>query len=481
MANSARALLGRRLAGALLCVVSLVACEPSDRGLPNAGGTPQPSATTKDSLVVGLVGSLSGPTSWRGEDAFEGAVMSVGVLNRHRKEGAPTIELVSLDDEGDPDRALELIEQLAESPRTIGIVYAGPPEALPNAEGTLAAAGIPALLCYGDLYGARKLSAHVFQVSPSYLWESRTLARYLGRDRGYETLGLIAEDSPDGLTAADTLRQEADRAGLRLERAVRYEPDASNFDDAIATLRDAHVEALVVQGNPDVVAGILGALRANGVRYTGTDDARIDSAPRKQRRNRKAAGYWRPQILGFDLAISNVTDQLVPVGMVASDTYARGAHYLPVPSFVRFTDAFEAWWDQAPTGWELRAFDAVQMIGWAQKRADDDEDLAKVLERLDGKRFGGLPVTLGPDDHTSVEQSTVGLWTLPPVSPEFPDPTSFEWVPLARGFSIDGRRTSVLPADWRYLFNNPPPRFAPAPRFSKMSYGVISGPGDPIR
>jgi len=481
MANSARAPLGRRLAGALLCAVLLAACEPSDGGSQSAGVTPQPTATTTDSLVIGLVGSLSGPASWRGEDAFEGAVMSVGDLNRGRAEGAPTIELVSLDDEGDPDRALELIEQLTESPRTIGIIYAGPPEALPMAEGALAAAGIPALLCYGDLYGARKLSAHVFQVSPSYLWESRTLARYMGRDRGYETVGVIAEDSPDGRTAADTLRQEVDRAGLRLKRASTYAPAESNFADAITTLRDAQVEALVVQGNPNVVAGILGALRSEGVRYTGTDDARIDSAPRRQRRNRRASRYWRPQILGFDLAISNVTDQSIPVGMVASDTYARGAHYLPVPSFARFADAFEAWWDQAPTGWELRAFDAVQMIGWAHKRAGADEDLAPVLERLDDKRFGGLPVTLGPDDHTSVEQSTVGLWTLPPVSPEFPDADSFDWVPLARGFSIDGERTNVLPEDWRYLFNNPPPRFAPAPRFSKMRYGVISGSRDPIR
>ena len=481
MANSARALLGRRLAGALLCAVSLVACDPSEDDLPAAGSTPQPSATTKDSLVVGLVGSLSGPTSWRGEDAFEGAVMSVGVLNRNREESAPTLELVSLDDEGDPDRALELIEQLAESPRTVGIVYAGPPEALPMAESALAAAGIPALLCYGDLYGARKLSAHVFQVSPSYLWESRTLARYLSRDRGYETVGLVAEDSPDGLAATDSLRREADRAGLRLKKVVRYQPGASSFSDAIAVLREAQVEALVVHGNPNDVADFLGALRSKLVRYTGTDDARIDSAPRKQRRNRKASNYWRPQILGFDLTISNVTDQSVPVGMVASDTYARGAHYLPVPSFVRFTDAFEAWWDESPTGWELRAFDAAQMIGWAQKQADGDEDLAGVLERMQGERFGGLPVTLGPDDHTSVEQSTVGLWTLPPVSPAFPDPSSFNWVPLARGFSIDGQRTSVLPEDWRYLFNNPPPRAAPAPRFSKMRYGVVSGAGDPIR
>lgn len=419
--------------------------------------------------------------AWRGEDAFQGAHAGVGALNRNRDEDAPTYELVSLDDEGDPDRALELIEQLADSPRTRGIVYAGPPEALPLAEDALATAGIPALLCYGDLYGARRLSPHVFQVSPSYLWGSRTLARYLGRDRGYETLGVIAEDSFDGATAVDSLHTEAKRAGLRLKRAVTYEVGADSFHAPIEDLRKSKVEALVIHGTPNTVADILGALRSNGVRYTGTEDARIASAPPNKRRNRLRSDYWRPQVLGFDLAVSDATEQSVPLGMVASDTYARGAHYLPVPSFERFADRYKAWWDSSPRGWQLRAFDATQMIGWAVDRSEDGGDLAEVLEGLEGKRFGGLPVTLGPDDHTSVEQTTVGLWTLPPTSPQLRNPESLEWVPLARGFSIDGKRTNVLPADWRHLFDDPPPRSAPAPRFNAMNYGITTGAGDPIR
>ena len=481
MAHLARAKAGRLILSLGLTAALLVACDSDDPPGSGSAGDPQPTAIARDSRIIGLVGTLSGPLAWRGEDAFEGADVSVGDLNRKLDGEELPFELVSLDDEGDPDQALELVEQLAESPRTVGIVYAGPPEALPLAEGALAAAGIPALLCYGDLYGARRLSAHVFQLSPSYLWQGRTLARYIAADRGYRTVGVMAEDSPDGRTATSSLRQEARRAGLRVRGAIAYDPSDEDFRGDLRALREAQVEALVVHGGPSVVASILSDLRSMGVGYTGTADARIASAPTAQRRRRSGTRYWQPQVMALDLAISDETDQLIPVGMIASDTYARGAHYLPVPNFERFTESFEAWWAAIPTGWELRAYDSVQAIGWAAKNASEGDDLAEVLETLDGKRFGGLPVSFGPDDHTAVDEATVGLWTLPPIDPSAPDSPRLEWVPLARGFSINGQRTTVLPEDWRYLFTDPPPRTAPPPRISTMTFGVTSSRRDPIR
>ena len=54
------------------------------------------------------------------------------------------------------------------------------------------------------------------------------------------------------------------------------------------------------------------------------------------------------------------------------------------------------------------------------------------------------------------------------------------WVPLARGFSIDGERTNVLNRDWKYLFRNAPPKNAPAPLYKRQKYGVTTGRSDPV-
>jgi hypothetical protein len=171
-------------------------------------------------------------------------------------------------------------------------------------------------------------------------------------------------------------------------------------------------------------------------------------------------------------------------GSVASDTYARGAHYLPIPSFKRFLAAFRGWWDSAPLGWERRAYEAVRMIGWAARQAREGEDLALVLEGMRGERLGGLDVTFGPDDHTSVDQTTVGLWVVPRRGARAAEvgrvPAALPWVPLARGFSIDGRTTDVLPEDWRPLFSGSPPPDGPAPRNSRSTFGVATPRRDPV-
>lgn len=468
-----------------LSLLALVACdggETSDNFSLRRRVHPTP--TSSDSRVIGFVGTMSGPEAWRGEDAFEGADVAVHVINRELGGEQARFELVTLDDEGDPDRATDLVEELAASERTAGIIYAGPPAGLSPAEDALAEAGIPALLCYGDLYGARRLSAHVFQMAPSYVWEARRLARYALEDRRYETVGALVEDSLDGRTAVEALRAELARAGGRLKVAVTYPPTAEDLLSALVRLRSNGIEAVVVQGAPQAIGRIVAALDDMGAGYRDTEAARSASEAQKGRRKGDRSSSWAPQVLSFDGAISPLVGEELPAGTVAADSYARGAYYLPVPSFKGFENSFVDWWGSEPTGWELRGYEATRMVARAASQAPEGGDVAHSLEDLEGARFGGLDITLGPDDHTSVGATNVGLWVVPG-----DDADVFErdelaeglpWVPLARGFSIDGDRTDILPKDWKFLFRDPPPPSAPAPKLERMRYGVTTPRSDPL-
>ncbi|MEA2453064.1 MAG: hypothetical protein QOG04_1774 [Actinomycetota bacterium] len=437
----------RRAAAVLVAFLFLGACVTEEGSRTLTPRRPLTSPTGEDTRVIGLVGTMSGDDMWRGEDAFEGADLAVHILNRSVDEGRPQFQLVTLDDEGDADRATELVGQLAADKHTVGIVYAGPPEGLPPAERALTQAQIPAIICYGDLYAARLLRPHIFQVSPSYLWQARTIARYLVRDRRYDRIGVLATRSLDGDTAVASMRAALESFPQARVSVERYD----DGDPPVITRRflKSKYDAFVVQGDPVDLAALS-----------------------------KQEGP-APQVIAFDLGMTD-GDQL-PVGTVVSDTYARGAHYLPVPSFERFRESFKEWWDGAePLGWELRAYDAASMLGWAAQRTPLGEDTAAFLERLKGARFGGLDVTFGPDDHTAVDQQTVGLWVRPRSAFASLIPTDeLPWLPLARGFSIDGDRTVVLNRDWRYLFRNPPPPDGPAPRFNRMRYAVTSPRSDP--
>ena len=467
----------------VVVLVASVACEPDGDGPGRVLRTPLSSPTSSDSRVIALVGTISGPDAWRGTDALEGADVAVGRLNRGLGPGERRYELLTLDDGGDADAATDLVRQIAQSDRTVGVVYAGPPEGLPPAEDALAEAKIPAFAIYGDLYGARLLTPHVFQVAPSYTWEARRIAAYLLEDRRYERVGALVEESVDGSAAQTALRGAFRLTGAPTPVIAEY-PSSGEVAPLLVALRDQRVEAVVLHGSPAVVAEALQALRDAGATYTSTAAARtVSAAPAVKRRRGFGARPWRPQVVAFDGAISPSVDPPPPVGTVAADGYARGAHYLPIPSFEAFRDAFVDWGDQPPLGWERRAYEAVRALGWAVARTGNGEDIAHRLERIRGVRFGGVDVTLGPDDHTFAAATTIGLWVVPRpgAAPEGTGlPEALPWVLLSRGFSIDGETTDILEKDWEHMFTRSPPAGGPAPRYRRMRYGVTTTPRDPV-
>ena len=477
----------RWICGGLAVALLAVACDTgsSSRDGGTIGRTPRarPGQPGRAPLKIGLVGTMTGPEGWRGEDAFEGADLGVHHLNRRVGRGERRFELEVLDDGGDGAQSLDLLDNLLGRGDTVGIVFAGPPEALVDAEDLLRRAGTPAIIVYGDLYGAHQLSqgSHIFQATPPHSWQARDIARYLARDRGYAKVGVMSEAGTfDGSVAARAARGALKDYGIGRIVRVTYQADVAA---ALRRLESKQVEAIVMQGTPSALERIYAEIGAMGVRYRGSRAARIWSLKRKNlRQKRQRTGWWQPQLVGFDLMISDRV-KAPPPGSMATGTYARGVHFMPIPSLERFRNAFEDWWDSPPLGQELRAYEATMAIGWAVERTDDGGDVARSLEGLRSHRLGGLPVTLGPDDHITVEEVTIGLWTVPYPSDthRVEAPKALPWVPLARGFSIDGETTDVLTADWKWLFRDPPPRGGPAPRFTKMRFGVATRRSDPLR
>ncbi len=463
----------RRFLPGVIALFVAVSCDAPIEPTPELSRVPAATPTSSTTIVIGLVGTMSGPDAWRGDDAFEGADLGVHVLNRALKEGARPFELVTLDDEGDAALATSLVAQLAADPRTAGVVYAGPPEGLPPAAGALDEAGIPAILCYGDLSSAGVLRATLFQMSPPTLWQARAIAGYLVRDRGYSRVGIVTGDSLSGRTA-----ERAAKVALR-ELGARSVTFSMASDDAIPAalqvMKEKGIQALIVDADPPTWRELLVEIDRLGASYQGTA---------KARRNTRSKA-WHPQLAGFDLTVTPLPPEEVPApGTIAADTYARGAHYLPVPEFESFHSDFTDWWGSSPQGWELRSYDAVRAIGWAWGHSlSGAPGVNAALETMSGSRFGGLEAFFSPNDHVFPDVDSIGLWVVPEAGSAPESATlgpSIPWVPLARAWTTEGGRTTIPAQDWRYLFSGAPGPNSQAPRFSRSLFGVTTPHGDPL-
>jgi ABC-type branched-subunit amino acid transport system substrate-binding protein len=129
-----------------LLLAATAACDGGDDPRRGVLRTPLGRPTDSENLVVGLVGTMTGPDAWRGEDAFEGADLAIHELNATIPSDSPPFRLTRLDDGGDPATALSSLQRLASLENLVGVIYAGPPEVLAEAEDALAARGVPALL-----------------------------------------------------------------------------------------------------------------------------------------------------------------------------------------------------------------------------------------------------------------------------------------------------------------------------------------------
>jgi hypothetical protein len=453
---------------------------------------PTEASVPLDSLVVGLVGTLSGPESWRGEDAFEGADLGVHMLNRSRRDALRQFELRPLDDGGDPSRARDLVAELAALESTVGIIYAGPQDGLSGVGDDLADAGVPLVLCCGDPPPGGH--SHVFQVSPPLSWQARAVASYLLRDRGYVRVGLLAERSGAGDLAVDAVGAEL-AAAARPHVVVRYPPGLYDLRDQLSTLRRRRVEAVVVHGSPAAASAVFAGLRRMGASYRTTNAARIDSAPPRRRAAHRRSGWWHPQVAGLDASVSPRTRR-PRRGSVAADSFLRGAHFLPVADLTSFRSSFWNWWGARPLGWERRSYEAALVLGWAVHNARGEQDLAAVLEGMHGRRLSGHPVTFGAGDHVAVDEPAVGLWVVPrpgiPVRERLARAhlTEFPWVPLARTFTLrsgrarpaftrGGGRTSLRRPLWPVLFGRRASADR-APPYRDMMWSVRTSPSDPV-
>ncbi|MEX2459221.1 MAG: hypothetical protein WD770_09575 [Actinomycetota bacterium] len=399
------------------------ACTGSPEPVPDPS-FPPPSPKPGPRAAITLVGSFDDD---RHTPYLEAARLAVREVN-----ASPlpvTIDLQIVDHRGDAGRAGEGILESAKS--SAAIVYAGPGAVLTGLRPELEPTRVPVVLLEGDLYTTRGLYTNVFQASMPLLWQARVIAKYLAvRNEAGATAVFDAEDLDGGRLAWSS---------AAAEEGVAASPEEPAFPEGYP---------IVLMGDPE--QGPFGA----------TPD----------------------QILSTDALLGLEDRDLAPgTGFVAPYTWSGWGE--PVPRVRRFRDAFRAAFGRIPMGLEQQAYDAFRVLAGAlaATRGEGGGPLIEQLERVHDRAYSSLPIRLGPDDHTLLDDFSIGVFAVAgpdeDIEPWMEGLTP--WRPVMRSFTYDGERVVILERDRRPFFptwRKP----APTPNYWRSLLGITTRPRDPL-
>jgi branched-chain amino acid transport system substrate-binding protein len=212
--------------------------------------------------AVGAILSLSGRARRVGELSLRGLMLAAN-LPPDGPSPANAPNLIFRDDAGDPARAVQAVEELANVHRVIAII--GPLDA----QVAIAAAkraqelGVP-LITLTPAAALPSAGSFVFRYFPTPDAEVKALAR-AAKARGAQSFAVLYPEHAYGNALLAAFRREAEALGLHSVAVRAYQPGATSFGSEAEFLAKSHCDALFIPDSSQQLALIAPALAAAGL------------------------------------------------------------------------------------------------------------------------------------------------------------------------------------------------------------------------
>jgi branched-chain amino acid transport system substrate-binding protein len=374
--HSPNVTVSKRAAALVLALVPLLASCP--------GGS--------EEIVIGVIGPLTGPLSFIGEQQRRGAEMARDEINESGGVRGSKIRLAIRDD-ADRGRLVGILRDLATRERAVALV--GPEISTPLAgrSSPTARAGVPVLLPYGPLADTAKMPG-VFVLTPTITAQAARLAAWLVEVRRISSIALASSGDDEGRLAGDALAKAIEAKGGRIAARRSFALGALDQTPLARQLQRSGAGALVVWGRPaDAARVVIGANRIG----------------------------WRPQIAGsIDLFLA---DYRSLAGVASDDTV------IPLPFRRDFFTARVGGWlftylnrfgiqtipkqrtliPELPV-LAMAAYDAVKIAAGAYDRAGGKQrGMIRAVETTKDFKGIGATYTFTATDREAIK--TADLWT----------------------------------------------------------------------
>lgn len=338
-------------------------------------------------IVVGQTTSFSGLEGDAHKEATEGAKLYFEHVNATGGIGGQAIQLVTLDDKGDPKAAAANAKKLVSDNGAIAMFLSGGTAETQAMAPVLAQSHVPLVAPQsGAMVLHSPVDAWVFNVRPTCQREAEKAVEHLVQ-MGINRIGVAQADDKDSADCTIGALRGFDKAHLRAAFVLKYKPahpDYINIANGVAKL---DLQALVWIGPGKVVAEGVHQLRMRGLKANVVTLSN-NASPQFVK---QAGDFGRGMIVGQ--AFPDERQMTVPIVKEAYDlASAKGVSEL--------TPAM------------LEGFAGAKVLVEGLRKAGNKPDGQKLHDALNGLshlNLGGYEVSFSPKSHTGSEFADLAI------------------------------------------------------------------------
>ncbi|MFC4159972.1 ABC transporter substrate-binding protein [Chitinimonas lacunae] len=253
----------------------------------------------EDKIVIGQSAALSGPAKFLGSEMREGAMAYFSMLNANGGVHGRKIELITLDDSYEPDRAAANTRKLIDQNKVFALFgYVGTPTSL-AAMPVFTEAKVPFFAPFTGAEALRQpFNRHVFNIRASYSEETEKLVRHaLGLN--LSKIAVFYQNDAYGKAGLEGVQQALERRGLAMTAVATVERNSTNVADAVKKLAAAKPDTVIMISAYKSCATFIKEMQAQGSTAHFYNVSFVGSRPLADELGDEGAGVVISQVMPF--------------------------------------------------------------------------------------------------------------------------------------------------------------------------------------
>lgn len=338
----------------------------------------QTPGVTDSTILLGQSAAFGGPAAELGKAMREGALLYFDKVNAEGGIHGRKIELISLDDGYEPDRAIANTRQLIEEEKVFALFgYVGTPTSY-AVKPIITEAKVP---YFGPFTGAEGLrdpvNRYIFNIRASYFDETEKLVEWMVED-GKTNIAVLYQNDAYGRAGLEGVERAMARRGLKISASGTVRRNTVDVAAAVRAIAPAEPDGVIMISAYKSCAAFIKAFNRTGQRPVYMNVSFVGS--------KALAEELGPQ--GHGVIIS----QVVPFPLYRQGAALEMRHLLEARSA-----------GARPSFNDLEGFLAAKAMVEGLRRAGSDltrEKFMGALETMRNVDLGSFPVTFTPENHS---------------------------------------------------------------------------------